>query len=229
MKLLGAVASPYVTRALMFARIKGIDLPREDVPTGSPRSPEYRALNPIGKIPSLMVGDQCLAESEVICEYLEDTHPSPSGFPADPMGRATSRLISRITDLYVAPPMGTMFRQMNPAHRDEAVVVTATEEFAKAFGYLEHFMGDGPFCVGDTPSLGDCALGPYMMLLKKTVFPYFDVVADPTESAGRLADWWQAVQANEICKATVDEYGTAVDGFMKGMGARITGQAPKDG
>jgi len=224
MKLLGAVASPYVTRTLMFARIKGIDLPLEDVPTGSPRSPEYRALNPIGKIPSLMVGDQCLAESEVICEYLEDTHPAPSGFPADPMGRATSRLIARITDLYIAPHVSTLFGQMNPANRDEKVVEATAEEFVKAFGYLEHFMGDGPFCVDDKPSLGDCALVPHMTLLKKTVFRYFDDVADPTESAGRLADWWQAVQANEICKATVDEYGTAVDGFMKGMGARIIGQ-----
>ena len=90
MKLLGAIASPYVTRVLMFARLKGIDLVREEVPGGgSPRSDEYRALNPIGKIPSLMTDDGlCLAESEVICEYLEDLHPEPSGFPADPLGRA---------------------------------------------------------------------------------------------------------------------------------------------
>lgn len=227
MKLLGAVASPYVTRALMFARLKGVDLPLEDVPTGSPRSPEYRKLTPIGKIPSLVVGDKVLAESEVICEYIEDMHPEPSGFPADPMDRATSRLISRITDLYIAPHTGTMFRQMNPATRDQAVVDTAAEEFAKGFGYIEHFMGPGPFCVGDTPSLGDCSLAPYIMLLKKTVFSNFSEVPDPTEGTGRLAVWWQAVQGNEICKATVDEYATAVDGFMKGMGARITGQAPK--
>ncbi|TDJ48515.1 MAG: glutathione S-transferase family protein [Gammaproteobacteria bacterium] len=228
MKLLGAVASPYVTRTLMFARIKGVDLPLEDVPTGSPRSPEYRALTPIGKIPSLMVGDKVLAESEVICEYLEDTHPEPSGFPADPMGRATSRLISRITDLYIAPHTSTLFRQMNPANRDQTVIDAAAEEFAAAFGYLEHFMGSGPFCVGDTPSLGDCALAPYMKLLKKVVFPFFDDIPDPTEGEGRLAEWWQAIQSHEICKATVDEYGEAVDGFMKGMGARITGQQPKE-
>lgn len=225
MKLLGALASPYVTRAVMFARIKGVDLPLEDVPTGSPRSPEYRALTPIGKIPALDVDGKILAESEVICEYIEDMHPEPSGLPADAFGRATSRLISRITDLYIAPHTSTMFRQMNPANRDPEVVDATSGEFTNAFGYLEHFMGDGPFCVADVPTLGDCSLAPYIMLLKKTVFPSFDTVADPTETDGRLADWWGAIQGNDICREAVDEYGAAVDGFMKGMGARITGRA----
>lgn len=223
MKLLGAMASPYVARVMMFAQLKGMDLPLEPVPGGgSPSSPEYRALTPIGKIPALLVGEQCLAESEVICEYLEDIHPEPSGFPANPLDKATSRLISRITDLYVGPHTSTMFRQMNPATRDQAVVDTAAAEFAKAFGYLEHFMGPGPFCVGATPSLGDCSLAPYMMLLKKTVFASFTEVPDPTEGEGRLADWWRAIENNEIAKSIVDEYAEAVDGFLKGMFQRIT-------
>ena len=64
-----------------------------------------------------------------------------------------------------------------------------------------------------------------MMLLKKTVFAAFDTISDPTDSDGRLAEWWHAIDGNEICKAAVDEYATAVDGFMKAMGARITGRA----
>jgi len=226
MKLYGALASPYVTRVMMFAAIKGIDLPLEPTPGGgSPRSPEYMAFSPIAKIPSLDVDGKCIAESEVICEYLEDLGKGKPGLPIDPMDRATSRLISRIVDLYLAPHTGTFFQQMNPAKRDEQVLASTAEALGKGFGYLEHYMGPGPFCVGDQPSLGDCSAAPYVMLIKKVVFANFDVLADPTEGDGRLATWWQAIEADEACSHWVNEYATAVDSFMQAMAKRITGQA----
>jgi glutathione S-transferase len=224
MKLYGALASPYVTRVVMLARIKGVELPLENMPGGSPRSPEYLAFNPIGKIPSLDVGGRCLPESEVICEYIEEVAGGKPGLPADPLDRATSRLISRVVDLYIAPHTSTFFRQMNPATRDQKAVDAAAAELAKGLGFLESFMGPGPFCVGAEPTLGDCAAAPYMMLIKKTVYANFPTVKDPTEGTGRLADWWKAIQGNDACRRTVDEYGTAVDGFMKAMGARISGK-----
>ena len=58
MKLIGAIASPYVTRVVMFARLKGVDLPLESPPGGTPRSDEYLAMTPIGKIPSLEVDEK---------------------------------------------------------------------------------------------------------------------------------------------------------------------------
>ena len=224
MKLYGALASPYVTRVVMLARIKGIELSLEGIPGNSPRSPEYMAFNPIAKIPSLDVDGRCIPESDTICEYLEEAGGGKPGMPEDPLERATSRLISRIVDLYVAPQTSTFFQQMNPASRDAEVVATATEDLNRGLGFLEHFMGPGPFCVDAEPTLGDCAAAPYLMLIKKVVFANFPEIADPTESAGRLATWWQAIQGHPACKTTVDEYEAAVDGFMKAMAARITGQ-----
>jgi glutathione S-transferase len=221
MKLIGAIASPYVTRVVMYARIKGVDLPLESPPEGTPASDGYRAMNPIGKIPCLEVDGRILAESEVICAYLEDAYPEKSGLPADHLDRGTSRLISRIVDLYISPQVGPMFRQLNPANRDAAAIEAAAGEFAKAFGFVEHFMSDGPFCVGTEPTLGDCALAPHMMLLKKTVFEHIKEIPDPTEGDSRLAQWWAAIQADPICRETVEEYATSVDSFMKAMGQRI--------
>jgi glutathione S-transferase len=221
MKLIGAIASPYVTRVVMFARLKGVDLPLESPPGGTPRSDEYLAMTPIGKIPSLEVDGKILAESEVICEYLEDEYPEKSGLPANNFDRGTSRLIARLVDLYIAPHVGPMFRQLNPANRDEAAIKTAAAEFAKAFGYVEHFMGEGPFCVGAEPTLGDCALAPHIMLMKKIVFSNLPQIVDPTEGNSRIARWWTAIQENPVCREAVDEYATAVDGFMKAMGQRI--------
>ncbi|MDP6437553.1 MAG: glutathione S-transferase family protein [Gammaproteobacteria bacterium] len=224
MKLYGAIASPYVTRVVMFARLKGIDLELVDAP-GGPRSDEYRAINPIAKIPTLVVDGQSIAESEVICEYLEDAFPEPSGLPADIMDRAISRMVSRIIDLYIAPHVSSMVRHVNPEKRDQAVVDTAHEALQAGFGYLEHFMGSGPFAAGDTPTLGDCSAAPYFMLTKKIVFENFDEIADPSEGDGRIATWWQAIQGHDVCLATVDEYATAVDGFLSFLLGQIAKRA----
>ena len=143
---------------------------------------------------------RCIAESEVICEYLEETGGGQPGLPSDPFDRATSRLVGRIVDLYVAPHTSAFFRQMNPAARDQKVVDQAAAELQKGFGFLEKFMGPGPFAVGAKPTMGDCAAAPYMMLIKKVVFANFATVPDPTEGDGRLGDWWKAIQGHAACR-----------------------------
>ena len=214
MKLYGALASPYVARVLLFARIKGIELPQADLPGGRPNSPEYKLFNPIGKIPSLDVDGRCIPESETICEYLEDQFPAPSGLPADPFERSQSRTISRIVDLYMSPISSELARNVNPANRDTAVVEKNAESFARVQNYLEHFMGDGPFVVGAEPTLGDCALGPHMTMFKVLVFDNFDSIPDPTTQGGRLQAWWEAMQANDTCRTLLDDYAVAFDQMM---------------
>jgi glutathione S-transferase len=214
MKLYGALASPYVARVLLFAKLKGVDLPQAGVPGGSPSKPEYRAFTPIGKIPSLDVDGTCIPESETICEYLEDAFPEISGLPADALGRATSRTISRIVDLYMSPISGALARQVNPETRDPAIVATNVEAFAKVVTYLEHFMGPGPFAVGDKPTLADCALGPHMVMFKVLVFDNFDEIKNPTLQEGRLKVWWDAMQSDETCRELLAEYEVAFDKMM---------------
>lgn len=218
MKLYGSIASPYVARVVMYARIKGVDLPLHEAPGGI-KSAEYLKLNPIGKMPTLDVNGSGIGESTVICDYLEDIYPQKPGLPTDPLDRARSRLIGRITDLYIAPQLGPFFRQMNPATRDQAVVETAAREVAKTYGYAEQAMGSGPFCVGATPTFGDCALGASTMMFRKMLDAGQFGIADPTAS-GRLATWWKAMENDSHCGPVLKDYAVAFDGFMKAMAAR---------
>ncbi len=217
-KLYGAIASPYVARVLMYAKLKGLDLPLAEAPGGI-KSPEYLALNPIGKMPTLDVDGKGIGESSIICEYLDDVYPDKPGLPKDPLDRARSRLVARIVDIYMAPQITPLFRNMNPAKRDAAAVEAAGREMAKAYGYAEHAMGSGPFCVGATPTLGDCALSTSTVMLRKILAAGQFGIADPTAS-GRLATWWKAVESHPACAGVLNDYGTAFDGFMKMMAAR---------
>jgi glutathione S-transferase len=219
MKLYGAIASPYVARVVMFAKIKGIDLPLAEAVGGGIKSPEYLALNPIGKMPTLDVDGKGIGESTIICMYLEDLHPTPSGLPKDPYERARSRLVARICDLYIAPTLSPLFRNMNPATRDSAAIAAAAKDIAKTYAYAEHAMGSGPFCVGATPTFGDCALGPATMMMKKMLAAGQFDIEDPVGS-GRLATWWKAMESHTVCSAVLKDYSTAFDSFMKAMAAR---------
>jgi glutathione S-transferase len=219
MKLYGSIASPYVARVVMFAKLKGIDLPPTDPPGGGIKSPEYLKLNPMGKMPALEVDGKGIGESTIICDYLEDVYPQKSGLPADVFERAQSRLVARIVDLYISQHAGPLFRSINPAKRDAAAVENIAKELAKAYSYAEQVMGPGPFCVGATPTLGDCALGPATAMIRKVIAAGQFDIPDPVAS-GRLATWWKAMEGHAVCAPVLNAYNTAFDGFIKMMTAR---------
>jgi glutathione S-transferase len=218
-KLYGAIASPYVARVLMYAKLKGVDLPLSDAPGGNIKSPEFLALNPIGKMPTLEVDGKGIGESTIICDYLEDVYPQKSGLPADPLGRARSRLIARIVDLYIVQHVSPLFRNLKAEGRDAAAVDAAGKELLKTYGYVEHAMDAGPFCVGNAPTLADCALSTTTMMLRKILEAGNFGIADPT-ATGRLATWWKAMEGHSACMAVLNDHGNAFGGFVKAMAAR---------
>lgn len=220
--LIGDDASPYVTRVVLAARLKGITLERPAVPGGNPRSPEYHRINPLGKVPGLLLDGEMLPESEVICEFLEEAFPEPSLLPANARQRATARLVSRVVDQYLSPYFRLMLPQLDPATRQNDAVAEFADVYNKAFDSLSFYMGPGPFCVAAEPTLGDCALGPYVALLKQLGFPDFPELRDPTRSGGRLADWWQALQEHAGCRAVLDAYAATVREFLDANRATIT-------
>ena len=58
-----------------------------DLSSGETASPEYRQINPMGKIPTLMDGDFVVTEVAAICAYLADRYPE-KGLAPPPDSRA---------------------------------------------------------------------------------------------------------------------------------------------
>jgi len=215
MKLYGALASPYVARVVLFARLKGLAL-EPQMPEGGIKSAAYLARNPMGKMPSLELDGELIPESEVICELLEDLHPGSGGLEGDPLARAHARLVARVHDIYVAPSSSTLFRNMNPAQRDATAVAAATAAATAGFGYLAHFVTASPYAAGRTLSVADCTLVPSFALLRRTAIPVFGL-PDPTTGDGPIARWWSTVAADPVTGPFIVEYQAAVDAFLKAM------------
>lgn len=74
-----------------------------DVLKGEQFDPAYLRLNPNAVVPTLVHDDRVVIESTVICEYLDEIHPTPPLKPADPYERATMRIWTKRVDERLHP------------------------------------------------------------------------------------------------------------------------------
>jgi len=85
--------SPYCRKVRIVLAEKKIDYRVETENTWLRRR-EFLAINPAGEVPVLIEDDgTSIADSQAICEYLEEIVPDPSIFPVDPKERAEARRI----------------------------------------------------------------------------------------------------------------------------------------
>jgi len=104
--------------------------------------PEYLALNPTGKIPTMIHDDLVLTESTMIMEYVDDAFEGPPLRPSDAWERWNMRRWCRLLDEYYGPSLsmigwsrfiGPMVRQRDPAELQAALDRIPTPERRKAW------------------------------------------------------------------------------------------------
>ena len=112
MKLIDSFGpNPRVVR--MCLAEKGLNLPSEqiDLLGGENRQSAYLARNPGGQLPALELDDgTVIAETAVICEYLEEIHPTPALVGATAAERAVSRTWQRRVELNITEHVYNGFR-----------------------------------------------------------------------------------------------------------------------
>jgi len=216
LKMYQSDLSPYATRVRILAHAKNVKLETVPPPGGSMKSPEYLAINPLGKIPSLDHDGEVLIESEVICEYLEDAFPTPTLRPVDPMARAKVRLLSRMGDLYLSPPLVALFGQLNPKTRDAAVVDKAFKEIETAGGHIAHVLEGPDYAAGGRLSLADCTLMPLFAFVESLLVPVF---GKPNPLPEKLQTYFANAQKDTYIARGLAEMKAALAARMKQQAA----------
>ena len=96
-QVIGSYLSPYVRKVLVFLELKGVPYEIDPIVPffGDDR---FSTLSPIRRIPVLVDDQVTLADSSVICQYLEDRYPEPALYPADIVARARARWLEEFAD-----------------------------------------------------------------------------------------------------------------------------------
>lgn len=167
MKLYGApMPAPNPRRVRMFLAEKGIDLPetRIDMMKREHKSPEFRAKNSLGQIPTLELDDgETISETVAICRYFEETQPEPALFGRTALEKAQVDMWVRRIEFVMMMPVGNYWRHFHPR---TAALLTQFKDFgasnvdayANAQKWLDRELTDKPFVAGDGYSMADiCA------------------------------------------------------------------------
>jgi glutathione S-transferase len=96
-RIVGSYLSPYVRKVLVTLAIKGLAYEIDPiVPFMGDR--RFGKLSPLRRVPVYIDERVTLADSSVICQYLEDVHAEPAIYPADPVERARARWLEEYAD-----------------------------------------------------------------------------------------------------------------------------------
>ena len=179
-RIIGSYSSPYVRKVLVCLDLKHVGYEIDPIIPfmGDER---FSRLSPLRRIPVLIDDAVTLADSSVICQYLEDRYPEPLLYPRDVAQRARARWLEEFADTR----MGEVFiwRLFNEVaikpfvwgeKTDQQVVAkTLADDIPHILDYLESELPADGFACGAL-SIADIAIGCFF---RNAAFARFTVDA----------------------------------------------------
>jgi glutathione S-transferase len=180
MKLLYTPNSPYARKIRIVAAEKHIDIKLEEVVLSAPDCP-VKQYNPLGKVPVLILGDDndSLYDSRVIAEYLDNRTPLAHLIPKDNTAKSAVRRWEALADGVCDAAVAVILEQRKPEQKqDEAFVARQMDKVTRGLSVLNNDLGHNKWCVDDTFSLGDIAVGCMLGYIKLRFGNAIDLAGD---------------------------------------------------
>jgi maleylacetoacetate isomerase len=178
-KLYSYFRSSAAYRVRIALNLKG--LPYEIVPIhltkdgGRQHSPEYRAVNPQMRVPSLTLdGSDVLTQSLAIIEYLDETHPKPPLLPDDLVARAKVRAFAQAIACDIHPLnnlVALQYLKRALKHEQSEIDTWYHHWIIEGFDALEAMIAPEPYAFGAQVTLADICLVPQMANARRLKVP----------------------------------------------------------
>lgn len=170
------------------------------------RRTEFLALNPAGDVPVLVEQDgTTLANSQVICEYLEEVYPEQNLLGHDPVQRAeTRRLVSwfdvkfnrEVTDNLVGEKLMKRLLQMGEPHGPSIRAGHANIHYH--LDYIGFLTEKRTWLAGDKFSLADITAAAHLSAI--------DYIGDvPWEEHEAAREWYAKVKSRKSFKPLLED------------------------
>lgn len=167
--IVGSYLSPFVRKVLVCLALKEIDYVIDPIVPFFGND-EFTRISPARSVPVFIDSNITIADSTVICEYLEERYPEPAVYPTAVRARARARWLEEYADTRMSEVF--IWRLFNERvikrfvwkeEADQAVVTTAVEVHApQVLDYLEReFAGASPFLFG-TMGIADITVASFM-------------------------------------------------------------------
>ena len=222
--LVSHLLCPYVQRAAIALLEK--EVPFERIVIDLAQKPDWFVeISPLGKVPLLRVPqpggkEAVLFESNVICEYLEETQPGPRLHPEDPLARAEHRAWMEFGSAILVDLWGY------ETTREAEMFEQKRQALMAKFQRVEAALGDGPFFAGARFSLVDAVFAP--------IFRYFDVFDQISDShlfdaTPKVRAWRKSLaERPSVRRAVVPEYPQHLRAFLQKHEAHLLTLAGRD-
>lgn len=156
-------------RARIALHLKGIPFESRFVHLlrqgGQQLQPDYRRLNPLGRVPTLIDGAQVVTQSVAIMEYLEEAYPAPHIMPTDAAHRALVRAITQTIAADIQPMQNlstTRYMSAELHQPQEAINAWTRHWMSNGLRAVEDLLAasdtSGNFSCGEFPSIADICI-----------------------------------------------------------------------